>query len=322
MWLSGGCICLYFSHPNPFQKLRKALKLMALNDNRIFFNLKKTLMKHLILMLIILLNLSTTSISQHIPSKAGSTKEKNVGVKANSNTKPNSTVRKDINLDTINAKKKTLIAPVTLSQRAQDVLNPTNDSLIKVKLVWLAMNNPQLKIADASIQIAKSDILKANNSWLSSVNASANINEFVVNGSPGALYYPKYNFGLSIPFDIASKTKNLKKTANENLIINKELKKDKEEAIKAQVLIAYENYKEERELVLIEKTFIEYKFSADEGAQQSFTDGEITIDEMNKMHQAYLQEKEKLITKQRGLNVAIIMLEQIVGVPLADAIKL
>jgi len=279
-------------------------------------------MKHLILMLIILLSLSTASISQHIPSKAGTTKEKIAGDKVNSNTKPNSTVRKDINLDTSNTKKKTSVASVALSQRTQDVLNAKNDSLIKVKLVRLAMNNPQLKIADASIQIAKSDILKANNSWLSSVNASANINEFVVNGSPGALYYPKYTFGLSIPFDIASKTKNLKKTANENLIINKELKKDKEEAIKAQVLIAYENYKEERELVLIEKTFIEYKFSADEGAQQSFTDGEITMEEMNKMHQAYLQEKEKLINRQRGLNIAIIMLEQIVGVPLAEAIKL
>jgi len=279
-------------------------------------------MKHLILMLIILLSLSTASISQHIPSKAGTTKEKIAGDKANSNTKPNSTVRKDINLDTSNTKKKTSLASVALSQRTQDVLNAKNDSLIKVKLVQLAMNNPQLKIADASIQIAKSDISKANNSWLSTVNASANINEFVVNGSPGALYYPKYNFGLSIPFDIASKTKNLKKTANENLIINKELKKDKAEVIKAQVLMAYENYKEQRELVLIEKSFIEYKFAADEGAQQAFTDGEITIDDMNKMHQAYLQEKEKLITRQRDFNVAIIMLEQIVGVPLEQAIKL
>ena len=279
-------------------------------------------MKHLILMLIILLSLSTASISQHIPSKAGTTKEKIAGDKANSNTKPNSTVRKDINLDTSNTKKKTSLASVALSQRTQDVLNAKNDSLIKVKLVQLAMNNPQLKIADASIQIAKSDISKANNSWLSTVNASANINEFVVNGSPGALYYPKYNFGLSIPFDIASKTKNLKKTANENLIINKELKKHKAEVIKAQVLMAYENYKEQRELVLIEKSFIEYKFAADEGAQQAFTDGEITIDDMNKMHQAYLQEKEKLITRQRDFNVAIIMLEQIVGVPLEQAIKL
>ena len=279
-------------------------------------------MKHLILMLITLLSLSTASISQHISSKAGTTKEKIAGDKANPNTKPNSTLRKDINLDTSNTKKKTSVASVALIQRTQDLLNAKNDSLIKVKLVHLAMNNPQLKIADASIQIAKSDILKAKNSWLSSVNASANINEFVVNSSPGALYYPKYNFGLSIPFDIASKTKNLKKTANENLIINNELKKDKEEAIKAQVLIAYENYKEERELVLIEKSFMEYKFSADEGAQQSFADGEITMDEMNKMHQAYLQEKEKLINRQRGLNVAIIMLEQIVGVSLAEAIKL
>jgi len=278
-------------------------------------------MKRLALMLIILQILSTTLISQqtHVRVEPGNIKEKVAGDKTNS--RPNVTVKKDVNLDST-TKKKTFLAPVVLSQRAQDVLNAKNDSLIKVKLVVLAMNNPQLKIADASIQIAKSDFSRAKSSWLSSVNASANINEFVVNGSSGALYYPKYNFGLSIPFDIASKTKNLQKTANENLIISTQLKKDKIETITAQVLIAYENYKEERELVSIEKSFIEYKFAADEAAQQSFTEGEITMDEMNKAHQAYLQEREKLVTKQRDLNIAVIMLEQIIGVPLAEAIKI
>lgn len=279
-------------------------------------------MKQLVLMLIILLGFSTASISQVIPSKEANTKEKAAADKANLNNKSNNSIGKDINQDTGSTKKKNLSGSVLLNRNAQDLLNVQHDSLVKVKLVKLAMNNPQLKIADASIQIAKSDVSRAKSTLLSSLNASANINEFVVNGSPGALYYPKYNIGLSLPFDIAAKTKNLKKTANENLIIHEELKKDKEEAIKAQVLTAYENYKVERELVLIEKSFIEYTFSADEAAQQSFANGEITMDVMNKAHQAYLQEKEKLVTKQKDLNIAIIVLEQIVGVPLEEAVKL
>ena len=269
-----------------------------------------------------MLGLNTASVSQITPSKEGNIKEKSASHKADLNNKTNNPVKKNINIDTSNAKKESLSRALVLSQREQDLLNAKNDSLIKVKLVNLAMNNPQLKIADATIQIAKSDISRAKSTWLSSLNASANINEFVVNGSPGALYYPKYNFGLSIPFDIGAKTKNLKTTAKENFIISEELKNDKKESLKAQVLIAYENYKEEREIVLIEQSFMEYKFAADEVSQQSFKDGEITMDDMNKTHQAFLQEKEKLVTKQKDLNIAVIMLEQIIGVPLAEAIKL
>jgi hypothetical protein len=42
---------------------------------------------------------------------------------------------------------------------------------------------------------------------------------------------------------------------------------------------------------------------------------------MNKTHQAYLTEKSKLVTYQKELNISIIQLEQLIGVPLAVALK-
>ena len=79
------------------------------------------------------------------------------------------------------------------------------DSLIKVKLIKLALNNPAIQIADANIRIAESDLNRAKSSWLGSFSASANINEFVVQGSPAANVYPKYNLGIALPFDLLSR---------------------------------------------------------------------------------------------------------------------
>jgi outer membrane protein TolC len=202
-----------------------------------------------------------------------------------------------------------------------DLTTLNQDSLIKARLVKLAETNPTLAIADANVRVANAEIARAKLSWLSALNAGANINEFVIQGSQAASFFPKYNLGFVIPFDIVARQKRDKKIAGENLVISNEIKRDKQQIIKTAVLIAYENYKEKNEIVLIQKSYIEYEFSAYEAAQKSFSDGEISMVDMNKTHQAYLTEKSKLVSEQKELNIAIIQLEQLVGVPLIVALK-
>ena len=204
----------------------------------------------------------------------------------------------------------------------QPVQNPASkiilseDDFIKEKLIALALNNPQVKAASASIIIAEIARNKANSSLLSSVSVGANLNEFALSNSTIASLFPKYNLGLSIPLDIFAKSKAEKKTANQNIAINKYQKQQVESFLKAKVLTQYEVYKEKKELLQFQKISMEDDIAAYEKAQKDFKDEVIKLDELNKIYKVSIGERALLITKEKDLNIAIIQLEEIIGVPL------
>jgi len=203
------------------------------------------------------------------------------------------------------------------SSNAQ-VLSSSNsdDSLIKARLLSLALNNPDVTVADADIKIAEYQLQKAKSSWLGSLSATGNVNEFVVNGSSAANYYPKYNFGVSIPFDIFSKTKNEKKTASQNIVIARSQKEDRLRAIKREVLTRYENYKEKKELLRLQKISTEEDNETYKAAQKNYADGTIQLVELNRTYQMYINSQAKVVSSERDYNVTIIELEELIGVSL------
>ena len=192
----------------------------------------------------------------------------------------------------------------------------SDERSIKDTLVSLALRNPVFTVADANITIAELTRRKANSAWLSNVSAGANINEFVINGSAAASFFPKYNVGVSIPFDIFQKNKLAKSSADQTIIINKAMKDQQAIAIKAEVLTRYENYKEKKQLVELQKISMENDLSAYENAQLEYADGTLKLNDMNKVYQSYVAEKSKLVSREKELNVAIIQLEEMIGVPL------
>lgn len=190
------------------------------------------------------------------------------------------------------------------------------DSIVKSKLIKLALNNPDLKMLDANTAIAEANKAYAKMSWLSNVSIGANVNEFVIRNSPAASFFPKYNIGFNVPLDVLMRTKRDKRVADENINIVREQKKNKSNDIISEVLIRYENYKEKKEIVLLQKEYMEFDYSAYEASQQSYTEGSMSLEDMNRTYQVYLTEKAKLASKQKDFNVAVIMLEQLIGVPL------
>ncbi len=191
---------------------------------------------------------------------------------------------------------------------------------IKNHLVRLALKNPVFTSDDAAIEIAELNRKKANSSWLSSVNMGANINEFVINNSPAGNFYPKYNLGLLVPLDIYSRNKNERKVGDQNIIIANAVKQQRMNEIKAETLIRYENFKEQKELVNLQKVSTDNNYSDYLAAQTNYADGTIAVDVLNKIYQGYVLEQFKLITFKKQLNVAIIQLEEIIGVPLSRAL--
>lgn len=192
---------------------------------------------------------------------------------------------------------------------------------IKARLVKLALNNPQASINNANIEIAQLNRKKASSSWLSSISVGGNVNEFVINNSPAANFFPKYNIGLSIPFDIFSKTGNEKKVADQNIHIAKAEKAVNDNSIKAEVLTRYEVYKEQRDLLALQNITVENNYSDYQAAQKNFADGSINIESLNKFYQGYVSEKIKIISITQKFNVSKIQLEELIGMPLTNALQ-
>lgn len=197
------------------------------------------------------------------------------------------------------------------------------DSMIKVKLVKLALkNHPALAVNDANQEIAQADYKKAKMSWMNSIALGANVNEFVVSGSEAASFFPKYNVGASIPLDMFSRMKREKKVAQENMNIAQAQRQEQIRMIKSEVLMRYENYKEKKEAVNLQRTYMEYDLLAYEAAKAAYAEGDIPLEDMNKKHQIYLTEQSKMVAREKELNIAIIQLEEIIGVPLEQAFQL
>ncbi len=197
----------------------------------------------------------------------------------------------------------------------------SEDDMIKEKLVALALNGPQVKAADGAIGIAETARSKANSSMLSSVTVGANLNEFALGNSSTGSLYPKYNLGLSIPLDILAKNKAEKKTADQNIAINKYQKQQVEAFLKSKVLVQYETYKEKKELLQFQKRSMEDDLAAYDKAQKDFKDEVITFEELNKIYKISITERALLVSKEKDLNIAIIQLEEIIGVPLNTVLQ-
>ena len=199
------------------------------------------------------------------------------------------------------------------------ILNSEDD--IKARLILLAYNNAQAVAADGSIHIAEIARRKANSSFLSSINIGGNVNEFVINNSPAANFFPKYNFGLFIPLDMFARARAEKRTADEMIIISKAQKALVNEGLKARVLIKYEVYKEKKELLELQRINTGDDLADYEKAQKDYKDDVITIEDVNRVYKAYITSKGNLASKVKDLNIAVLEIEEIIGVPLRTVLE-
>jgi outer membrane protein TolC len=197
----------------------------------------------------------------------------------------------------------------------------SEDERIVEKLLKLALKNPQIASADANLKIAEISRKKAGSSLLNSISAAGNINEFTINGTAAAAFYPKYNLGIIVPFDIFARTQAEKNSADQMIIINTSQRLLIEANLKARVLIQYELYKEKKQLVELQKIAMEDDIAAYVRAQKDFKENNIMIEELNRIYKTSIVEKAILATKEKDLNVAIIQLEEIIGTPIKTVLE-
>ncbi|HEX4372527.1 MAG TPA: TolC family protein [Puia sp.] len=196
---------------------------------------------------------------------------------------------------------------------------------VRERLVQLALQNPLYEIADHNVTIAEYNIRLAKTSWLSSITVAGNLNEFSIDpkaAGNASVYYPRYNFGITIPLDIFAKSSNNTKIAYEKYMVAQSERNDRFRTIKADILTRYEDY-----LLAQEKLTFQYKitkdaFEAYSKAEIDFKNNLIKIEDLNLFNSKYVDEQIKRLELQRNYNVSKIDIERLIGVKLEDVIQL
>ncbi|MEP6747134.1 MAG: TolC family protein [Bacteroidota bacterium] len=201
---------------------------------------------------------------------------------------------------------------------------------IREKLVSLALQNPTYEIADRKVSIAGYQVKRAKGSWLSAIAVQGNLNEFAFKGAttgPNGVvtnpstFYPKYNIGATIPFDLFSAKKNDIKIAKENYSIAQAEKNQHFREIKVQVLTIYEDYLLCQQRLDFQSQVTQDARTAYLASEKDFQEGAIKQDDYNKSYRGYTDEKLRQFEYQRNYNVIKLQLEAMIGVSVDDLMK-
>ncbi len=194
---------------------------------------------------------------------------------------------------------------------------------IREKLIQLAMQNPVYEMADHATMAASYQINIAKSAYLGLLSAQANINEFTLspqtsNGQKIPNYYPIYNVGINIPFDIFTRTTNNVKIAQENFLIASAAKNQRFREIKADVLTKYENYLLAKQLVELQGRITQSEYASLKRAESDFAENLIKLEDVDKVQKSYVTEQVKSLILQKDLNLSKIELEKVIGVKIED----
>lgn len=204
------------------------------------------------------------------------------------------------------------------------------DGDIKEKLITLALQNPDLEIADHQINIAKYDLKAAKGWWAENFSFAFNANQYSIkqfekSGSATPTpynygLYPLYNMGISIPIGGIFSQPQVVKADREKVAIAEAERNSKYRQIKAAVLTAYENYLTSKELYTVESQLAESAYNDYLQSREKFRDGQISVTDYNAATDRYQNSLKARIGSENSYNLAQIQLEGLIGVPVSQVL--
>lgn len=189
---------------------------------------------------------------------------------------------------------------------------------LKKRLVELALQTPDMKQYTIRKEINKYEGNKATAEWLNHFNVNGNVNEFTLKQQRGDVnnnFYPRYNFGVSVPLGnlvaIPNEIKRVK--ANSRLL---DVQKESDAmTIRSKVLKAYEDYAANKQLVELQQPLLEDALNHYKRIEEKFSAGEkdVSVEAFNEAYRMYNGEMVKKVTLERDLRQSKIDLEGMIG---------
>ncbi|MET0635103.1 MAG: TolC family protein [Chitinophagaceae bacterium] len=218
---------------------------------------------------------------------------------------------------------------VSLNASSQNLLdslaNPrfTLEDSIGKRLAELATSNVDLKVIDKQIEAARYEWKTNRASLLNNISANFNLNErnIKTNNNPETnIFFPRYNFGLTLPLgNIITKPAQTKKAKAqyEEIILQKEaVGRDLRESI----LTAYQDYSMYKNLLVIQEEIIRDESESFDAVQQKFKNNTVTMEIFTSASRRLNETLIQRITILRNMNVAKYQVESLIGMKLEDAI--
>jgi len=198
------------------------------------------------------------------------------------------------------------------------------DSIIENRLVALALKQPQYEQGSHQQKILEYQLKKQRNNWLNLLSFSANYNDQTFQksqvGAP-TYVYPKYFFGITIPFGLIFANGSDMHITKESALIAKAQQKELEKTIKEDVLSAYKQYKAYEKLLAIQNQAVDDEQAGYIQTEQKFREGTATLELYNESAKKYNEEVVKAINLQLQQDLIKLEIERLIGTKLESVLK-
>ncbi|MBS1603373.1 MAG: TolC family protein [Bacteroidetes bacterium] len=211
------------------------------------------------------------------------------------------------------------------SEKNASNYNPNVDSVAEA-LVAMAMNNPSIK---SNINLAKQFqyLYKASKtSWLNNIAIQGNVNEFSFKNNnandplKASTQYPKYNFGVVIPFGMFINNPKQAKADYYKYQYALEQVNVEKQNVRREVLLNWNDYKMNKALLGQHQQLVNDWRIIHVRNEQKFSNGEISLEAFYNSTKTYTDELNKQENLNSALRATAAKLEALIGMNIEDAL--
>jgi len=202
--------------------------------------------------------------------------------------------------------------------------NQNVDSVAEA-LVAMAMNNASIKSDMALAEQFKYLYKASKTSWLNNIAIQGNVNEFSFknqNTDPlkSSTQYPKYNFGILIPFGMfINNPKQAKADYYKYQFAVQQVNVDRQN-VRRDVLIQWQDYKMNKSLLAQHQQLVNDWRIIHLKNEQKFSNGEISLEAFYNSTKTYTEELNKQESINSDLRTTAAKLEALIGMNIEDAL--
>jgi outer membrane protein TolC len=208
-----------------------------------------------------------------------------------------------------------LVTNTINSQSILDKYYNDEEVLIEKLIVSALKNNPQVKVYEGRVELAKGNNSQAKLSWFNNVNLSYQFNpSYGVNSIDNSV--PKFGLGLSLNLgNIINTPSRITQTENEIYIAEADYLLNRQ-YLRAETIRRYANYRICVYLLKVREQAVNDSESSMLLLKHRFEKGEATLEDFNKALRTYTDNKERQAESLGDILFHSASLEEIIGINL------
>lgn len=220
---------------------------------------------------------------------------------------------------------------ISFTLKAQSIVDSISNpgfilrDTISEKLAEFAVNNYQIMISKSKVKEMNFEVKKSKAAWLNNVAVTGNLNEANLRSSGGGgagqnIFFPRYNFGVTLPlgtFFTKSNDTKIAKAKYEQEVYNL---KGQLDLLKKAIKVEYQNYLSQKYLVALHEAVTQDEKVLLSVVETRFSKNEVGLDVYTQASRRYNDALVKKIDLLKSLNTSKLELESLLGMKLEDAL--